>query len=1297
MRLPLPGATILLGVLLLVRNSPADDFAAGLPEGVRAVWDLGRAVRESTSTRERVCINGLWRWQPADVDVKMPPVEHWGYFKVPGSWPGITNYMLKDCQTVFAHPSWQDRKLADLTAAWYERDIAIPREWGGRRVGLSLECLNSVATVFIDGQLAGELRYPGGMLDLTGACMSGGLHRLTLHVSALPLSAVMVSYGDTNAAKEVKARVELRGLCGDAFLVSEPATERVTDVRIETSVCQGEIAFDCGLSDLKGDGEYVLKADVSSGGTPVRAFTSKRFRGSDVAGERFGFSSKWLPDRLWDTHTPENQFDVSVALTRADDTLLDTALPQRFGFREFRIEGRDFYLNGSRIFLSAAPLDNAQVCAALATYDGVRESLRRLKHFGINFVYTHNYGCQPGSHLSFAEILRAADDEGMLVAFSQPHFSHYGWQGEDADRSNGYARHAEFYVRAAQNHPAVVAYSMNHNANGTGQDMNPDLIDGLNEQHNNAGQRENAGQSLRAQAIVHALDPSRVIYHHSGGNLGSMHTVNFYANFVPIQELSDWFEHWASVGTKPVFLCEFAAPHSWDWGMYRGWYQGVREFGAARVPWDFCLAEWNAQFLGDRAYDISDAERQNLRWEAKQFAAEKVWQRSQYPYDLSSNVFDERYPVFARYIADNYRAFRTWGLSAYTVWLHWHFWKPREGIDRSRRELPVDWEHLQRPGFSPDYFDQRYERHDLAFEEEDWLPTAVAEALYRNNGPLLAYIGGKPGAFTSKDHTFFPGETFQKQAIVINNSRRTVKCDCTWSLDLPRAISGQRHVTVPTGEQARVPLTIALPKDVTPGEYRLRAKFSFDSADAQEDESVVHVLPRSEPARPVTNLAVFDPKGQTAAWLKSAGVGFRTVGAAETLSLNDVLLVGRHALTLDSAAPDITAVREGLRVVMFEQSSQVLEQRLGFRTTEYGLRQLFPRAPDHPLLAGLGEKQLRDWRGSATIVPPQLAYETRPRLGPIVRWCGLEVPHIWRCGNRGNVSTVQIEKPACGSFLPIVDGGFSLQYSPLMEHREGQGMMLFCQLDVTGRSETEPAAEKLLHNILAYVSKWKPPPPRKIVYSGNDAGRRHLESAGFRAQPFEGRLTSSQLLVVTPDEGNPLPKNRQAVVDFLTSGGYLLAVGLDQPDLAFLPGEVSVRKEEHIAAWFEAPRGDSPLRGISPADVHNRDPRKLPLIESGANPIGDGVLATLRGGNVVLCQLAPWEFEGPSRQNLKKTHRRTSFLLSRLLSNLGAESSTPILERFHTPLAEGEAPRWQTGLYLDQPEEWDDPYRFFRW
>ena len=78
---------------------------------------------------------------------------------------------------------------------------------------------------------------------------------------------------------------------------------------------------------------------------------------------------------------------------------------------------------------------------------------------GSTAVYTHNYGCEPGAHLSFNELLRAADDVGMLVALSQPHAGHYQWKAKDAEKANGYARDAAFYARMAGNHPAVVMYS----------------------------------------------------------------------------------------------------------------------------------------------------------------------------------------------------------------------------------------------------------------------------------------------------------------------------------------------------------------------------------------------------------------------------------------------------------------------------------------------------------------------------------------------------------------------------------------------------------------------------------------------------------------------------------------------------------------------------------------------------------------------------------------------------------------------------------------------------------------------
>ena len=53
-----------------------------------------------------------------------------------------------------------------------------------------------------------------------------------------------------------------------------------------------------------------------------------------------------------------------------------------------------------------------------------------------------------------------------------------------------------------------------------------------------------------------------------------------------------------------------------------------------------------------------------------------------------------------------------------------------------------------------------------------------------------------------------------------------------------------------------------------------------------------------------------------------------------------------------------------------------------------------------------------------------------------------------------------------------------------------------------------------------------------------------------------------------------------------------------------------MKKAEHIAAYFEPFGTASPLAGVGPADVHNRDPQELPLVSAGATVVGDGVLAT---------------------------------------------------------------------------------------
>ena len=294
--------------------------------------------------------------------------------------------------------------------------------------------------------------------------------------------------------------------------------------------------------------------------------------------------------------------------------------------------------------------------------------------------------------------------------------------------------------------------------------------------------------------------------------------------------------------------------------------------------------------------------------------------------------------------------------------------------------------------------------------------------------------------------------------------------------------------------------------------------------------------------------------------------------------------------------------------------------------------------------------------------------------------CGMNRAQEYRAGPRDT------------SFLSILDGGFGLQYSTLLEYREGTGMVLFCQTDVTARSEGDPAPDTLTRNILEYVANWKPVPRRSAVYAGEPAGKNYLEAAGLPVKDYAGGKLSPDEVLVVGHGGRA-----SNIAEYLKAGGHLLAVGLDQADAdALLPFKVGLKRAEHIAATFTSPGPDSLLAGIGPAEVHNRDPRELPLIASGAQSLGNGILAQAEKANVVFCQLAPWQFDGSS-SNLRRTRRHTARLLSRLLANMGVAAATPLLERFHHPVAAKPEPRWLTGFYQDQPEEWDDPYRFFRW
>ena len=152
-----------------------------------------------------------------------------------------------------------------------------------------------------------------------------------------------------------------------------------------------------------------------------------------------------------------------------------------------------------------------------------------------------------------------------------------------------------------RNQPSLVFWSMNFNLLGYPWDLNPyawasdyrppDAILDLGRKRRQAGESE---------AMVRAIDDSRIVFHHAGGNFGSMITSNFYISWPPLQERMDYPEPWSKTGVRPFNAVELGYPNPMDYSRCR---DGSWQTMSGAEPME---AEYSAPYLGRRAYQLQE-------------------------------------------------------------------------------------------------------------------------------------------------------------------------------------------------------------------------------------------------------------------------------------------------------------------------------------------------------------------------------------------------------------------------------------------------------------------------------------------------------------------------------------------------------------------------------------------------------------------------------------------------------------------------------------------------------------------
>jgi hypothetical protein len=1278
---------------------------------------LAPSPLEQGPVRETLCLNGAWQFRPmglapgepatvtAAILQTAPPVPAtpgWGWTKLPAAWPET----FADAHQPLVPEFWLLKKpLRDVAAYWYRRTVEIPRSWGGRRILLGFDMPQTQVSVLVDRAPAGTVRWPSGQVDLTSLVKPGHSATLTLFVTAEPFDAEQLSAAREDLITKSKADVRFRGLCGDILLTAEPLGPRLARAEFQPSVRRQRLGLRLKLADAARR-RVKIRFSATLQDQPEIRWTSP-LQTADPDGQ-MELAVPWLAKQLWDLDAPR-LYEAHLELLDARGKLLDE-VHRRLGFREIWIEGRDLMLNGAPIHWRALNFSNLTTNLGLASKPQCAATLRRMRRLGFNFAILSNYGFTPGETASFGGLLDAADEQGFLLSFSLPHpFQSGGNFNLRFGSTPAWQKLTEYCIATAEGHPCVLAYAMSHNTLGYHGDQNPAKIDGRYEPRPPKPDAKRPA-AAQAEAFVRQRDPTRLVYHHQSGNMGQWHTVNIYLNWAPAQERMEWLSHWADAGVKPVFFVEWGLPHQASWGRHR-----VGPFiWRNKVNSEPLAVEYGAAIFGDSAYALTADEERHIDTYERVYARGQPFHISQVLGDYFNEAREHNFvEVKSAFTERVWPALRTWGISALLPWDQSEVARRRPATRPLQpvpfQEPPETW---NTPGVHPDMLGGQAD-YFRAGDPGRFEGSSLGTTFLHINADVLLWIAGSPDRFTEQSHLFRPGQTVRKQLIVLNDTRGPLKGRLAARVQLGQQPVGtlDQEVEVPPGGQRRVPWEFSLPAGAA-GNGSMEATLRWGDREAPADPWAFEVLPAAEPPRGLSGVVLWDPKGLTAKELSRLGIEVPRASGALAEDTR-ALLVGREALTVDGELPEVgPLLARGGRVVVFEQTEPVLSRRLGFRTNAPSLRNVFLRTA-HPILAGLGKSQLHDWCGDATLLPDRFTLPDFEATDPKVDWLGFRNPRVWKWGNAGQLASVVPEKPQTGDFLSLVDGGFDLQYSPLLLARTGGGQIVFCQLDVTGRSQPDPAADRLLANLVGWAGEpagrnaVRPPAVPPAHYVGDTATLEFLRSLGAQLAPAASLAQALAQPGTTVAAGAADPAElRRALAALHRVPSALVLLWPTAAALEAFGPALEVRPQNITHTLFRADDAAQPwLAGVGPAELHFRGRTSLPgVFPRQGWSLETGVVAAMRLGQsqLVFCQIDPRQFDytQPDKIYLKLTRNRSCTLLARVLANSGVALAGNLETSWRAPATADPAAgpgRWLHSFYLDAPVGEDDPYRYNRW
>ena len=340
-------------------------------------------------------------------------------------------------------------------AAWYRKNVYIPRDWNDRRVTLFLERAHIETKVYVNGNEVGRqmsLSTPH-RYDITKFLVAGESNEIAIRVYN---GIENVCVGQDSHSVTDQTQGNWNGIIGRIELQAQWEKLSIVDVRFKPDLpnrmLRLEVTFDKHYNAL-GESHYTVSGIIRELNGDRRAKPlSFATQGIYSRTEVLEFP---LPEdtKKWDEFNPNL---YQLILQAGDDDYKVV-----FGFRDVSISGRQIYINGRKLFLRGT-VENC--CFPETGYPPTDEAswieiFRKVKEYGLNHVRFHSY-CPPEA--AFA----AADKMGVYLQPEGPTWPNHGvklrkgmkideYLFEESRRIvDEFGHHPSFLMMAAGNEPA---------------------------------------------------------------------------------------------------------------------------------------------------------------------------------------------------------------------------------------------------------------------------------------------------------------------------------------------------------------------------------------------------------------------------------------------------------------------------------------------------------------------------------------------------------------------------------------------------------------------------------------------------------------------------------------------------------------------------------------------------------------------------------------------------------------------------------------------------------------------------